>query len=67
MSVQVQVQAKDADGLINRRYILIEICDRDDNDPEFPRNENGTVRDIHFYIESGELYLFLDCVVWMIG
>ena len=51
--LQVQVEARDADGLINRRYILIEICDRDDNDPEFPRYDNGTVRDIHFYIESG--------------
>ena len=51
--LQVQVEARDDDGLINRRYILIEICDRDDNDPEFPRYDNGTVRDIHFYIESG--------------
>lgn len=46
---------RDRDGLISRRYLLIEICDKNDNQPEFPLHYNGTVWNYHFYIESGKL------------
>lgn len=50
---QIQVRAKDDNGLVSQRYLLIEVCDRDDNEPEFPSYPNGTVIDFLFTIEEG--------------
>lgn len=60
--VQVQLLARDSNGLTAQRYLSIEICDEDDNDPEFPIHSNGTVKDFTFYIESGKCRpLATDC------
>lgn len=45
--------AKDENDLVSQRYLLIEICDRDDNEPEFPTFPNGTVKDFLFTIDEG--------------
>lgn len=52
--LQVQVLARDDNGLESRRYLLIEVCDRDDNQPEFPSYPNGTVISYFFTIEEGK-------------
>ncbi|XP_067945562.1 cadherin-87A-like [Watersipora subatra] len=54
----VQVQAEADDGFTSQRYLQIEICDLNDNDPEFPIYSNGSIKDYNFEIMSG----VVDCV-----
>jgi len=50
----VQVLARDANGLVNQRYLVVDVCDENDNHPEFPVDNNGHVKDYHFTIYSSE-------------
>ncbi|KAF6041176.1 hypothetical protein EB796_000514 [Bugula neritina] len=58
----VQVLARDANGLVNQRYLVIDVCDENDNHPEFPVDNNGHVKDYHFTIYSNEVECVKDPV-----
>ena len=50
----MQVIAKDSNGLVSQRYLLIDVCDSEDNDPEFPTYPNGTVIEFYFTVPEGK-------------